>query len=273
MSYFNDFKTEKTTNNLVTGPMNFKIIALNPNKEELKAILGKEIEKDPVYSGETEKGKYYMKRFYIKRVTDNKIENITFFLGEEVIASSTGKNIVMNKFGNVYPIFIDEIVYNDEMKNKENARMINFTKDLENVSYNAQYKLHKGEDHLIAFIQYYLNYNPRGKAKREFDMTKIVGNWEAFLKGDDSCLKQMIDDEREIKLIYGVSQDSKGADQNDLIADKNYMFPHWVTNIDSAVKTYKNSTDRGYKPRFTFSVDFKEYNPTECIDYVKSEWE
>ena len=53
------------------GYSNSYIVAVNPNKAELEQIYGRDIEKDPVYVGEDEKGKFDYIHFSVKTDPDD----------------------------------------------------------------------------------------------------------------------------------------------------------------------------------------------------------
>lgn len=94
---------------LFTGVENFKVIAINPTKEQLEKIYGREINYDPQYMNETKvsdgDGEREVKQirldFYLSNEdTQNPINTkISFYVSATHHKSQTGKLKVINDFG------------------------------------------------------------------------------------------------------------------------------------------------------------------------------
>jgi hypothetical protein len=103
-------KSEEAGSSVVklhTGAVNFKIVAINPNKEELEAIYGRELNFTPEYIGETEvtdaDGVRTVPQIRLDFLVENEDKSITtkvqFYVANTHQKSATGKFKVINSFG------------------------------------------------------------------------------------------------------------------------------------------------------------------------------
>lgn len=257
---------------LVTGPSKFKIIALNPTRDEISKLYGREQEKEPTYILENERGKTYIKTFYVKDITNDKLGKITFLIGDSVKYAGTDKDKVkvMNQYGLVNNLWVNKAGFELLKKDERTS----YFKDIAETSFEKQYHLHYGEENLIKFIQVFLDYNPRNeKGRKVFNMDQLVGDWKSFCEGDHSTIQGLIDFDGEATLIWGIDR-KDGVDRQTILNGSDYMFYKWQTDISRAKSQFdRDSLNPNYAPNFTFSMTFMEYDPKRCVDYKQSEWE
>lgn len=69
-----------------TGFFEAEVVAVNPDREALSALLGTELEKDPEYLSENPEDhkKTLMLRFWLRDVKSKEIKNVAFFLKDKV---------------------------------------------------------------------------------------------------------------------------------------------------------------------------------------------
>ena len=91
---------------LKVGVGEVEVVAVNPDREELNALLGRELEKDPEYLGEkeveglTSKVKTLRLSIYVKNKQDGKVDQITFFLEDRERLNKDGnKTQYINSVG------------------------------------------------------------------------------------------------------------------------------------------------------------------------------
>ncbi len=90
-----------------TGAVNMNVVAINPNKEELEKIYGREINFDPEYLGETDisdsdgerKVKQIRLDFFLENEDKTVQAKIQYYVAQTHHASQTGKVKVINSFG------------------------------------------------------------------------------------------------------------------------------------------------------------------------------
>ena len=101
-------QSEETSFKLYKGVAAFNVVAVNPNKTELKEITGRDIEEDPVYKGKDDNGNDTVRiTFYVKTdpnaPVNNGIELITSFsfilTKAQRVGANSGKIQVIDKYG------------------------------------------------------------------------------------------------------------------------------------------------------------------------------
>ncbi len=92
---------------LYVGAENFKVVSINPSKEELEALYDREINFDPEYIGETKvsdadgerDAKQIRLDFYLANEDNSVTTKIQFYVADTHHKSQTGKFKVINSFG------------------------------------------------------------------------------------------------------------------------------------------------------------------------------
>jgi hypothetical protein len=172
--------TEGAEIKLYTGVENFKVVALNPSKEEMEEMYGREINFTPDYIGEVEvedtDGKRKVKQIRLDFFLANEDESITtklqFYVSDTHHRSTTGKFKCINSFGADIWLEKDAV---DEQILPDNLQW-----------YNADgVKIaRRGEVELISFLVNFLNL--------PYDLSKVSDVSDAYAKIDDTEWKKMI---------------------------------------------------------------------------------
>ena len=195
---------------LHTGAANFKVVGINPTKEELEAIYGRELNFDPEYVGETtvtdsdgeRTARQIRLDFYLNNEEEGLTEKIQFYVADTYHKSQSGKYKVINSFGK------DTWLTEEDIKNKtlpENMRW-----------YNADgvKTARRGEVELINFLVNLLNlpWDP-SKATDPSDCYARIDKpeWEKIFAGDVSLLKGIMDNtNNSIGVLLGVKTKGDG---------------------------------------------------------------
>jgi hypothetical protein len=195
---------------LHTGAANFKVVGINPTKEELEAIYGRELNFDPEYvgtttvtdsDGEREAGQIRLD-FYLHNEEEGLTEKVQFYVANTHHKSQSGKYKVINSFGK------DTWLTEDAIKTKTLPDNMQW--------YNADgVKVAKrGEVELISFLVNLLNL--------PWDTSKVADvsecyaridkeEWAKIFAGDVSLLKGLIDStNNKIGILLGVKTKGDG---------------------------------------------------------------
>jgi len=195
---------------LHTGAANFKVVGVNPTKEELEAIYGRELNFDPEYvgtttvtdsDGEREAGQIRLD-FYLHNEEEGLTEKVQFYVANTHHKSQSGKYKVINSFGK------DTWLTEDAIKTKTLPDNMQW--------YNADgVKVAKrGEVELISFLVNLLNL--------PWDTSKVADvsecyaridkeEWAKIFAGDVSLLKGLIDStNNKIGILLGVKTKGDG---------------------------------------------------------------
>lgn len=195
---------------LHTGAANFKVVGVNPTKEELEAIYGRELNFDPEYvgtttvtdsDGEREAGQIRLD-FYLHNEEEGLTEKVQFYVANTHHKSQSGKYKVINSFGK------DTWLTEEAIKTKTLPDNMQW--------YNADgVKVAKrGEVELISFLVNLLNL--------PWDTSKVADvsecyaridkeEWAKIFAGDVSLLKGLIDStNNKIGILLGVKTKGDG---------------------------------------------------------------
>jgi len=195
---------------LHTGAANFKVVGINPTKEELEAIYGRELNFDPEYvgtttvtdsDGEREAGQIRLD-FYLHNEEEGLTEKVQFYVANTHHKSQSGKYKVINSFGK------DTWLTEEAIKTKTLPDNMQW--------YNADgVKVAKrGEVELISFLVNLLNL--------PWDTSKVADvsecyaridkeEWAKIFAGDVSLLKGLIDStNNKIGILLGVKTKGDG---------------------------------------------------------------
>jgi hypothetical protein len=179
-------KREVKEFSLRVGVGEVEVVAVNPDREDLCSILGRDIEKDPEYIGEKDvdgvKVKTARISFYVKdkNSEDGKIDQVTFFLEDRDR---------MNKNGDKFQ-YINS-VGTTTWGAKESDLAAWFTK--------RDYRVAKtGEGELYEFLQAWLS-----KLDYRDAETTLTINWEKLMKGNVKELREQINGEYQDSVTVG----------------------------------------------------------------------
>lgn len=256
-------KSEEGSFKMYKGIGAFNIIAVNPTKSELEAIVGREIENEPQYSGETEKGEKYVRVvFYAKTDVSASINNgielllpISFTLVKaQRVGQSSGKVQVIDKYGRTAWASPEEYA---------SKSIPQYAKGPANISadYRAAYQ---GEEALVNFLIQWLNIpgpatykdgvwttkpNP-SDSEVSLDMTALFSGNVEELKGLVSIAAPYI-----VKGAVGIKtvDGEQGTKQYQTVFNRQFA-KNATTNyskIDAAITEFQNA---GGAPNTEFSV-------------------
>ena len=193
-----------------TGVENFKVVAVNPSKEELEAIYGRELNFTPEYIGETDvedgDGKRVVPQYRIDLYLANEDNSITtkaqFYIADTHHLSATGKYKVINDFGRTTWL------------TKEDIQSKTLPENMQWFNQSGLKVAKRGEDHLIDFLVNLLNLPY--KIEELSDVSNAHAyitseNWAKIFSGDTSLLSGIINNtNNKIGLLLGVKTKADG---------------------------------------------------------------
>lgn len=193
-----------------TGVNNFDVIAVNPTKDELGKIYGRDVDYDPEYTGTTNVSDAAGERevnqiridFYLRNEADKVNVKASFYLSDTYHKSATGKLKVINDFGNTTWLTEADVKGGNAPENMSwyNMSGVKVAK--------------RGEEEIIDFLKNLLNL--------PIDLSKLADLSEAhakfpkevlasMFKGDVSLLKQIIDSSNnKLGVLLGVKTNAEG---------------------------------------------------------------
>lgn len=193
-----------------TGVNNFDVIAVNPTKDELGKIYGRDVDYDPEYVGTTNVSDAGGERevnqvridFYLRNEADKINVKASFYLADTYHKSATGKLKVINDFGNTTWLTETDVKGGTAPDNMGwyNMSGVKVAK--------------RGEEEIIDFLKNLLNL--------PIDLSKLSDLSEAhakfpkevltsMFKGDVSLLKQIVDSSNnKIGILLGVKTNAEG---------------------------------------------------------------
>lgn len=197
-----------------TGIKNFKVVGVNPTKEELEKIYGREINFDPEYLGETEvkdgDGERTVPQirldFFLLSEGENGEDDITtkiqFYVAKTHHKSATNKYKVINNFGR--STWLDE----DSVKSKSVPDNMSW------YSVDGLKIAKRGEEELIAFLVNLLNlpYKIEDLADPSEAYASIdKAGWDAIFGGDVSLFRNIIaGTQNKVGVLLGVKTKTDG---------------------------------------------------------------
>lgn len=231
MSGIGGKKREVKEFSLKVGVGEVEIVAVNPDREELSEILGKEIEKDIEYIGEKEidgiKTKTARISFYVKEKTGDKIDQITFFLeNRERLNKDGNKTQYINNVGTT------------SWGASERDLADWFTK--------RDYRIARvGEGDLYEFLQAWLS----KLDYRDADTTLSL-NWDKLMKGNVKELREQIGGEYQDSIVVAYTV------RNVEVTDKE--------TEEKTTKQFQAISNKAFLPGYNFKF-FKTRKFTEDV--------
>ncbi len=193
-----------------TGVENFKVVAVNPSKEELEAIYGRELNFTPEYLGETEvedgDGKRTVPQYRVDFYLSNEDNSITtkaqFYIADTHHLSQSGKYKVINSFGKTTWLTKEEVTTKSLPQNMQwyNTSGLKVAK--------------RGEDHLIDFLVNLLNLPY--KIEELGDPSEAYASisneqWAKIFQGDLALFRSIIENTgNSIGVLLGVKTKADG---------------------------------------------------------------
>ena len=195
---------------LYTGVENFKVVGVNPTKQELEAMYGREINFDPEYIGSTKvedgDGEREVPQirldFYLANEDESVTTKIQFYVANTHHKSQTGKFKVINDFGRV--------TWLDQQAIQTKQMPDNMT------WYNASgVKVAKrGEEELISFLVNLLNlpYKIDELKDKSDAFAKISSEeWKKIFSGDVSLFRNILGGtNNKVGVLLGVKTKTDG---------------------------------------------------------------
>lgn len=234
--------TEKTVSDKsrFTGLADCKILAINPNKQELSDI-GIDFKDEPKYIGDD--GRVRLD-FWIETQNEDGIKTkMSLWLENELRLSNADKPQWINKYGKTAWWAKDEVCPFDWYLN-EGVR-----------------QAYKGEEDLHLFLAAFLNtkYDAKNKVYDEC----IIDNPEAMFKGDFSELKGILNSFRDntVRLLFGVKVTDDGKVYQNVY---NKFFEKTCVNANLS-KWYEAAVTSEYgnfKADFQNDLTWKAFVPT-----------
>tara|TARA_R110000822_G_scaffold227017_1_gene359662 strand:- start:48808 stop:49734 length:927 start_codon:yes stop_codon:yes gene_type:complete len=203
--------TDGPLRKLFTGAENFRVVAVNPTKEEIESLYGREIQYTPEYMGKTEvedgDGKREVDQIRLDFFLSNEDDSITtkaqFYVAKTHHKSQTGKLRIVNDFGKTAWLEKDAIA----------SKTVPDNMGWYNTS-GLKIAL-RGEEELISFLANLLNL--------PFDLSKLEDKSDAFARisqdewlkifsGDVSLIRGIIEStNNKVGLILGVKTKQDGG--------------------------------------------------------------
>lgn len=259
------------------GMAAFNIVAVNPSKAELEAIIGKELENDPEYLSKTEEGKDQIRIvFYAKTAPDSKLNNdiellipISFILTKDYrVGQTSGKYQIIDEFGRTAWATKEDIT---------NKVIPQYSSGPANIS--ANYRLAwQGEEFLVDFLIQWLNIpgpsiykDKTWVMKDNTEDSEVSIDMEALFKNNVKELKELVDLAKNyvVKAAVGIRtvDTENGTRQYQAVFTRKFA-KNAVTDysrIDAAITEFQNA---GGAPSTEFSTQPLHENVVESTTFT-----
>lgn len=255
---------EGGVNKLYTGVGGVFIRAINPSKEELTKLYGRDIDKDPVYITEKD-GKKSVRLTFICQfdpLTNNNVKdfvNITFFLRNEArVGTESGKTQIIDKYGRTAWADAEVLAVKGIPVYSNGPAKI-----------DAEYRpCYAGEENLISFLKQYLGIEnidvySNGAWITNSNPENCVAALEKipdFFTGDFKELRDIIGLQpmNKVKALFGVRTDDNGNQYQDVYSNK--FLKNNVTAYSNLFKAVKDSQEHGGYATTDFQLDHVDHN-------------
>lgn len=244
---------------LFTGITPLKVLAVNPDKKELEAIYGRELEKTPEYLSADENGvKKIRFDFIIQTVPTDAlgvnievVDRVSYFLEDKPNVSQGGKFQVINLYGETSWATKEEI---QAKKLPENMSFYDTT---------GMRPAFKGEEDLVNFLKQFLgipNKGFNGKFIPNIADAEIqLENIKDYFKGNIREITNAVDslkDTNKFKLLAGVRTTDDNKQYQAWFTQK--PLKYGVTDYKYVAKLLQEKKDNGAYSNVDFGpADFK----------------
>ena len=275
------------------GYSNCHILAVNPTKEELEKIYGRDIEKEPVYVGEDAQGKYVYVHFIVKTdPKDNNGEDINKVPGHGI--ETIGRLMVtlrptpaLNQDGDQVTVIDNYGNYGRMLKADADQHKKPVSVNGKDLRVDTDYKIaFVGQDILTHILKTYLGMGcgfdfkngiwvkkENGKAE---DDKFIFEDVKKLLAGDVTEIKDAIkiQPNNKIKLLWGIRTAEDGKQYQQVCSRDKFILRYNAnsTTIAKMDKDLQDAYQRGsfsnveYKVEFLHEWDVKPTNLDKPAD-------
>ena len=259
---------------LYKGIAAFNIVAVNPNKKELEALQGRDIEDEPEYKGKNDNGEDTVRiTFYGKTNPEAKVNNgielmipISFILTKALRkGTDSGKTQIVDKYGR-FAWATDE-----DLKNKAIPQYKNGPANI-----SADYRTAcQGEEYLVNFLKDWLNIPaPANYKDNKWVMranpedSEVSLDLNKLFNGDVKELQEIVKlaVAYQVKGAVGIRTTEEGKQYQAVFTRK--FAKNAVTDyskIDAEIAEFKS---RGGAPNTEFSVEPLHENVVEATQFA-----
>lgn len=245
------------------GKAAYNVVAVNPNKDELKAINQYVPDEEPVYTSKREiDGKEYPLTnvtIYLRNVADAEIvDRVTYTLVDNVQMSGSGKAKVINKYGD--DSWLEPGVIASKVMP---ANMQWYLTD-------GIKEAIRGEKELVSFIRSLRNFKRIQNTSTQEDKDNYASLFERtdldkLFKGDFKDIKALLmsNSESAVGFLLGARTADNGKIYQDIYKD--YPLRKYMVNNDKSdeyiVKSIVEAQDNGRYANTYFNVDSLKFQP------------
>ena len=269
-------KSQEGSFKMYKGMAAFNIVAVNPNKEELSKITGRDIENEPEYLTKNDEGKTQMRVvFYGKTDLTNEMNNgidmlvpISFMLVDEPkVGASSGKTQIIDKYGRTAWVTPQELA---------NKAIPQYSNGPANIC--ADYRpVFSGEEFLVNFLQEWLNIpNPAIYKDKQWIMkddpsaSEVSLNKDALFKGNVQEFEGLVEAAKlyAVKAAVGIrtSETDKGTRQYQSVFVRKFA-KNAITNFDKIEEAIVGFQSNGGAPSVEFSTLPLHENVVEATNF------
>lgn len=270
-------QSEETSFKLYKGVAAFNVVALNPNKAELKEITGREVEEEPSYKGKDDNGNDTIRlTFYVSTDPTAKVNNgitlntsFSFVLTKaQRVGANSGKIQVIDKYGRTAWATKEDIA-NKTIPQYSNGPA-NIDKDFRPAC--------QGEEALIDFLKTWLNIpNPASYVNGTWVMKENAEDSEVSLNlgnlfaGNVSEISELIKiaNAYAVKAAVGIRTNDEGKQYQAVFTRmfvKNSVKDY--SKLDQAIQEFKNN---GGAANIEYSVEPLHENVVESTKFTGSD--
>lgn len=267
-------QSEEIAFKLYQGVAAFNVLAVNPNKNKIKELTGREMENEPVYKGTNDDGIEYTRvSFYVKTNPDVEVNNgielitqINFTLNPvRVVGASSGKTQIIDEYGRTAWATKEDL---------ENKAIPVYSNGAANI--DKKYRpVFKGEENLVKFLIAWLNIpnpaeykNGTWVDKEDKSGSEVSLNMKEIISGNMKELEDIVElaKEYKVKAAVGIKTTSEGKQYQEVFARE--FVKNGVTNyakIDKAIADFKANggapnTEYSAKPLHEYVVQATSFS-------------